>query len=174
MAVSKDFMEAVGQNKATRVRIMMKDSMLLDSSCQSFDEMLDYAKERIPDILVAHDGEIFKSQGEWDEDYLNEQMVSVINNFSAERLELLKKMVRELYGVKKAQTIETAVSHKYSENVHAESAQASGGTKLIGGCIAGAGAVALIAGLAVTDAPVIVSIAGGAAIGVGAYLLLKK
>ena len=43
MALSDDFKEAVLQNKKTKVRIMMKDSLLMDSTGATFDEMANYA-----------------------------------------------------------------------------------------------------------------------------------
>lgn len=98
MAVSKEFMDAVGQGNALRVKIMLKNSLLLDTSFRQFDEMLEYAKARIPGLVESHDGEAFRQQEDWDEDYMNEQLVSVVENFSAERLELLKKIVRKLRG----------------------------------------------------------------------------
>lgn len=175
MAVSKDFIEAVEQKKITKVRIMMKDNLLIDTSFKSFDEMLDYAQKSIPELVVAHDGETSKPQPDWDEDYLNEQMVAVVNNFSNERINLLKKMIKNSEEDKNVQTEQrTSNGQESFSSTRIESKGDSGSTKVIGGCIAGAGAIALIAGLAISNAPVVVPIAGGIAIGVGAYLFFRK
>ena len=84
MALSDDFKEAVLQNKKTKVRIMMKDSLLMDSTGATFDEMANYAAK--PGFMDEHDGEVFKPSAEWNEDYLNEQMVAVaIHNHECRR-----------------------------------------------------------------------------------------
>ena len=44
MALSNEFKDAVEQGKTTLVKIMLKDSLLLDKSGREFDEMLAYAK----------------------------------------------------------------------------------------------------------------------------------
>ena len=45
MAITNDFMEAVKAGKMMRVRIMMKDSLLVDPTGVQFDEMERYAAE---------------------------------------------------------------------------------------------------------------------------------
>lgn len=98
MAITNDFMEAVKAGKMMRVRIMMKDSLLVDPTGVQFDEMERYAAEVLGDIYTEHDGEELKYDvAAWNEDYLNEQMVAVVNGFSKERIDLLKSMVRYLY-----------------------------------------------------------------------------
>ena len=173
MAVSVAFMEAVEQNNTTRARIMMKDSLLLDSSGNEFVEMLKYAKDNMQGVIDEHDGEVLKPSSEWSEDYLNDQMVKVVNNFSDERINLLRDMVKALYSEKKASRIENVNSYNYSGG-STQSENGVAGIKMAGACIAGAGAVALICGIAIADVPIAVPITGGVAIGVGAYLFLKK
>lgn len=98
MAITNDFMEAVKSGKIMRVRIMLKDSLLVDPTGVQFDEMERYAAEELGDIYTEHDGEELKYDvAAWNEDYLNEQMVVVVNGFSKERIDLLKSMVRYLY-----------------------------------------------------------------------------
>ena len=40
MAITSEFMEAVNNGNRTRVRIMLKDIMLVDPTMAKFDEML--------------------------------------------------------------------------------------------------------------------------------------
>ena len=173
MAVSVEFKEAVEQNKITRARIMMKDSLLLDSSGKEFDEMLKYAKENMQGYIDEHDGEIFKPSSEWNEDYLNDQMVAVVNNFSDERIGLLKDMVKALYSKKETPRMEKVDVHNDSDG-SAQTSNGASGIQIAGACMACAGAIALICGVVIVDVPIVVPIAGGVAIGVGAYLFLKK
>lgn len=98
MAVTNDFKEAVKSRKMMRVHIMLKDSLLVDPTGTQFDEMERYAVEELGDIYTEHDGDKLNYDvASWNEDYLNEQMVAIINCFSKERIGLLKSMVRYLY-----------------------------------------------------------------------------
>lgn len=172
MALSNEFKEAVEQGKTTRVKIMLKDSLLLDPSCKEFDEMMDYANSKMGSLIEQHDGEQLKSSEGWDEDYLNDEMVAVVNNFSKERVDLLKRIVKKLYADKEADN----AAHQKSDTVTTEYVTNTGtsGTKIVGGAVAVVGAGLLIGGLVIADAPIAVPIIGGVAIGVGAYLFLKK
>ena len=98
MAISKEFADAVDKGKLMRVRIMLKDSLLLDPSGAQFDEMSRYAEKKMKDLYVEHDDEsLNEDESSWTKDYLNEQMVAVVNNFSKKRINLLKRMVRVLF-----------------------------------------------------------------------------
>ncbi len=176
LSLSEDYKDAIMQGKSTKARIMMKDSLLLDTTGCSFDEMLIYAKEHVPDIIDNHDGEQFKPSSDWDEDYLNEQMVSVVNNFSEERICLLKDMVKQLFEKKNEKQEDLSHSSNMETDCEPYSVPEQNGVscvKVIGGGLVAVGAVTLVGGLAF-HAPIWVPIAGGAAIGVGAYLLLQK
>ena len=98
MAISQEFMETVDMGKTLRTKIMLKDSMLVDPTLIMFEEMISYAEDKMPDLYDEHDEEELKySVGDWTESYLNAQMVAVVGNFSKERIELLKNVVRYLY-----------------------------------------------------------------------------
>ena len=94
MALTSEFKDAVQNQNKVRVRIMLKDSLLIDPSGDDFQQMLDYAKVQMPSLMDEHNGEVFKTAEQWDETYLNEQMVAVVNNFSEDRL--ANKMIRRL------------------------------------------------------------------------------
>lgn len=98
MAITNDFRKTVQEGNIMRVRIIMKDSLLVDPTGRQYDEMEQYAVDNMGNIYVEHDGEDLKLEvTAWNKDYLNVQMVAVVNNFSEERIKLLKKMVRYLY-----------------------------------------------------------------------------
>lgn len=172
MALSNEFKEAVEQGKTTRVKIMLKDSLLLDPSCKEFDEMMGYASNKMGSLIEQHDGELLKPSEDWNEDYLNDEMVAVVNNFSKERVDLLKGIVKKLFANKAADD----VAHQKSDNTKPEYGTNTGtsGTKIAGGGVAVAGTGLLIGGLVIANAPIAVPIIGGVAIGVGAYLFFKK
>lgn len=169
MSISKEYVESVDNKDLLSVRLLLKNSLILDPSGKSFSEMLNYANEKLPDLFVDHDGESFKNKSEWDKDYFNEQTVKVVNNFSVERVELLKRIVRELYSEDECETKKTEKSGNVDDN-HSDMSN----SKKVGGVVAFVGGGLLISGLVIADTPIAVPIIGGVAIGVGAYLFLKK
>lgn len=158
MAITNEFKETVDTGKKTRVRIMLKDIMLVDPSMNQFDEMLAYAKTKIADLYDEHNEEILKyDRSEWNESYLNSQMVAVVSNFSKERVELLRNMVKYIYR-DKAERSSSSSQCQSSTTIT---------RKQIGIGVTAAGAVATVAGICVHQG---VLIAGGvvvAAVGVG-------
>lgn len=153
MALTEEFIEAVGNGKKTRVRIMLKDIMLVDPSLKTFNEMLTYAEKNLSDIYDEHDGEeLISDSTEWDKDYMNQQMVAVVTNFSKERIALLEEIVKKLYAHKIQRETETTNS-------------SPSGVQVAGGVIAVAGAGALIGGIA--GSSVSVAIVGGVALAGG-------
>lgn len=96
MAVTKEFKEAVAAQNIRRVRIMMKDSLLIDPTGGSFDEMA-RAAEGLAGLYDGHDGrELVEDESAWDDDYMDRLMVQAVGNFSPERLDHLKKVLRRL------------------------------------------------------------------------------
>ena len=83
MAITNEFVEAVQSENIMRVRIMLKDSLLLDPTSGQFQEMEQYAMKQLGNIYTEHDGEKLNFDvTSWNEDYLNQQMVAVIGCFS--------------------------------------------------------------------------------------------
>ena len=92
--ISPEFKSAVSSNNLLRTRIMLKDSLIVDPTFQQFDEMLLYAKQMLPDILVAFDGDTLETNSvNWDKEQLNLELVLIVNNFSQERISHLKQVV---------------------------------------------------------------------------------
>lgn len=154
MAVTNEFREAVLTGKKMRVRIMLKDMMLIDPTMKQFDEMLDFAGEHIPDLFDEHNGEAFPyDRSEWNEACLNRQMVTVVNNFSRERIELLRSMVKSIYH---GEADNRNVEHPAQNTAAITKKQVGIGVAAVGAAVAAAGICAqqglLIAGGVVTAA----------------------
>lgn len=149
MALTNEFIEAVESGKKVRVRIMLKDIMLVDPTMRQFDEMLNYAELKMNDLYDEHDGEVLKYDTfEWNESYLNHQMVIVVNNFSKERIELLRNLVKYLYK-DKANKIKAEEEHKLLSEIS---------RKQVGTGVVIAGAAVTVAGICASEGIVI---AGG-------------
>lgn len=164
MAITKEFIEAVESGKLLRVRIMLKDILLVDPTATKFEEMESYANSKMGDLYDEHNDEKLNYDVTcWDEGYLNEQMVNVVNNFSKERIELLKGMVRHIYRdkVQKIRFEESASRHQEKTAIT---------QKHIGTGVAVAGAAVAVLGICTSHT--ILTIGGAAAAAVGVALIV--
>lgn len=95
MALTKEFEEAVSQGNLLRVKIMLKDSLLVDTSFNQFNEMLSYAESRLSGIWVSDDEDdhVFSQSPE----ELNILLAGLVNSFSKRRVAHLKEMINKLY-----------------------------------------------------------------------------
>ena len=98
MALTQEFVEAVIQGNLLRVRIMLKDSLLVDTSFEQFKEMLRYAEPRMERLWVSdeEDDEIFYQSP----DELNSILVGLINCFSKRRVKHLMRLISSIYPPK--------------------------------------------------------------------------
>ena len=163
MAITSEYMDEVQKGNRLRVYIMLKDSLLIDPTAEQFDEMLHYANTQMGNIYFERDGEVLNyDTSSWNEDYLNEQMVMVVNNFSKERVNLLKSMVSYLYKEKadKIQKERESVQHKTEVT-----------QKQIGAGVTAVGAVVTVTGICTSHA--LVSIGGVAIAAVGVALMVS-
>lgn len=117
MALTKSFYEAVSEGNVLRIRIMMKDSLLVDPTFREFAEM-EKETASIKGLYDEHDGSAFNTNKEtWNDEYMNILMVEVVENFSHERIEHLKDVVRYLRPVKEnTKTTQSSNNIKYSSN----------------------------------------------------------
>lgn len=97
--LSEEFKSAVSSKNLLLVRIMLKDSLLIDPSFKLFDEMLYFSLSNgLQELVVTFDGESLEDNpSKWDKDLMDLEMVQIINNFSKERIEHLKKIVSTVY-----------------------------------------------------------------------------
>lgn len=99
MAITNAFKEAVSSGNVRRLRIMMKDSLLVDPTFEEFNQMQKLAAS-VPGLYDAHDNKEFVTDKNlWDDNYMNKLMVQVVYNFSRERINHLKEVVRKLRPV---------------------------------------------------------------------------
>lgn len=99
MTLTNAFYEALQSGNVLRIRIMMKDSLLADRTFSRFNAM---EKETLSmkGLYDEHDGkDLIQDRKLWNDDYMNKVMVEVLSNFSHERIEHLKEVVRFLRPV---------------------------------------------------------------------------
>ena len=102
-AISPEFKDAVKRKKTLRVKIMLKDSMILDRSFKSFDTMSSYAIKNGIDLYDEDNDEIdmVNDKSKWTEDYMNNLFVALVNNFSKKKIDHLKQVIPYVYSKKK-------------------------------------------------------------------------
>ncbi|MDR2132559.1 MAG: DUF3482 domain-containing protein [Clostridiales Family XIII bacterium] len=185
MAITNSFREAVSNGNVKGIRIMMTDSLLVDPSFEEFNEMSRFASA-VGDLYDVHDGrELIGDKSAWDDNYMDKLMVQVVNNFSRQRIDHLKKVIRQLRPVAARRQSQISTSHSNESQRQQQSQppqssyqekkrqdQHSGsyrGTKIAGGAIVGAvvgGTVAAVANVTVIGGAVIGAVAGGAIVAV--------
>jgi hypothetical protein len=163
MAIEMEFEEAVRTGNRRMVRIKLANSITIDPTLKTFEEMKEYAETRISDLFDAHQGILLTDRGEWTKDYYDKQQTELSFNFSRERLQLVCDMAVYLYSDR----IKTINENREREKKPSHSsAQVAGGVAIGGGLLAaGIGAIA--------KAPLLVGIGIAAAV-IGAVVLIKE
>lgn len=177
MALTNSFYEAVQSGDVQGVRIMMKDSLLFDRTFQLFNQMED-AAHGMKDLYDTHDNEEFNmDKSLWNDAYMNELMVQVLLNFSHERIDHLKKVVRYLKPVEESKGTPERKSNRNSSHNHTQKSQSDyqrqkdidkkegnylGATIVVGAAVGATGG-AVVSSLA--GAPIAVGIVVGAVAG---------
>lgn len=100
MALTPEFEDAVNSRNLLRVRIMLKDSLLVDKSFGLFKEMRRYAENRGLDIWMEKTEEIeIANRSEWNVDLLNLELTRLVSDFTKERFTYCKSIIEKVYGV---------------------------------------------------------------------------
>ena len=101
-AISPEFRDAVKRKKTLLVKIMLKDSMILDRSFKFFDIMSSYAIKNGIDLYDEDDNEIdmVNDKSKWTEEYMNSLFVALVNNFSKKKIDHLKQVIPYVYSKK--------------------------------------------------------------------------
>lgn len=99
--LSPEFNSAIKTGNLLRVRIMLKDSLIVDPTFVQFNEMFAYARQALPTLLVPFDnGDLEDDRSKWDKDLMNMELVEIVNNFSEARIDHLKKVISVVFADK--------------------------------------------------------------------------
>lgn len=163
MKIDSEFIDAIKDGNKRRVQIMIKDSIMIDPSLNSFREMIKLAEENIPNLYNEHDGsKLSYNEKDWSESYFNRQMSELLFNFSQERIKLLCEICKYHYK----DTI-------YKQNSEEDKATISITKKQVGTSLVVGGTVAAAVGVAVVK-PVIIGAGITAAIVGGVLIITDK
>lgn len=98
MAVTTEFMDAVQSNNILRVRIMLKDSLLVDKGFGQFEDMCLYAQRRGVDFWASDGNEVERLPREdWNQEVMDLELTRLVNDFSRSRLAYCKSIISWLY-----------------------------------------------------------------------------
>ncbi len=98
MALTQGFCTAMQNRDIHSMQITMKNSFYSDPSGADFEEMERAAAQHGINLYETHDGGVFETDSsKWDKAYVNNIMVELSDNFSRERVEHLKKVVRHMH-----------------------------------------------------------------------------
>lgn len=178
MALTNAFYEAVKEEDVSLVRIMMKDSLLVDPTFVELSEM-EKAASVMNNLYDKYDGkELVEDKKQWNDDYMNEMLVELLFNFSHERIEHLKKIVHHLRPVKKDNISEKKETkerksydnHRSSSYKEQKRRDQENGDYRRAKIFTGAAVGAAIGGIIAygVGAPIVAGIAAGAVVGGGA------
>ena len=100
-SVARSINTAISKNNIIGIRLMLKNSLLVDPTFSEFDYMMHLAKD-VDELYQQHDLRAFEiDSSKWNDDYLAKEMTRLIYNFSRERLDHVKEIVRKLHPPKK-------------------------------------------------------------------------
>ena len=99
MAVAQEFADAVKTKNVLLVRIMLKDSLLLDKTFRQFNEMCNYAKNQGLNFWADEDEELKIAPRPWNINLMNLELTKLVNDFTERRTFYVRNIIREVYGI---------------------------------------------------------------------------
>ena len=97
MAVSSEFAKTVQENNVLRIRIMLKDSLLVDKSFSMFSELLTYALAHGVEVWMTPEDPLEQAEKPWTLDLMNYELTALVNDFTKEHVNYVKQIIREIY-----------------------------------------------------------------------------
>ena len=111
--ITEKVKSCVNQNDKKSLYIILSDYLIEDF--KKFDENIKYIQKYI-DIFVKYDQKQFENDKEkWNEKYLFDEKGRLITNFSKERVEHIKNIIRKLYPEKNKE-IPTSTTYSTGTN----------------------------------------------------------
>jgi len=123
--VTKKFEEIVENAKRTgsklEIKVALKNRLLFARDIDSFNEMLGYVIKNDIDIYEKHDNKNFPSEDseEWNENLLDKEINNLLDNFSKERINNIRKLIAKENKMSKNDNVikSKATNTKFDDNV---------------------------------------------------------
>ena len=97
MAVSSEFEKTVQENHILRIRIMLKDSLLVDKSFSKYKELLTYAETQGVEVWMTQEDPIEHAKKPWTLDLMNYELTALVNDFTREHVQYVQQIIKEVY-----------------------------------------------------------------------------
>lgn len=168
--MKKEFIDAVASGDVDNVRLALSNELLLDPRGKSFSEMLEYAKEKLPNLFEANkelDMDV-PDKDQWNEEFLFKVKNELDANFSVEKLALYQAVI-EVVGKEKASKMNDD-EQKHAATSHQEE-RPNKSNKVVPITVTTGGAILTIVGICAGKT--LLSIAGGVVL-IGGVLLTVK
>lgn len=170
--MNTEYKEAVDNGNVAMVRIALSNELLFDPRGGSFNEMLEYAVEHLPNLFEENKDATYvvPPKNQWNEDFMYEVKSDMDANFSKEKLAFYEAVVK-FVGKDKAIEVEEeeTLPEVEDKNAHEEHpTRTIKITKVSGGVAVGG---AIVATVGMCTGMTALSIIGGA-IFVGGVLLI--
>jgi len=119
--VSEKFKEIVKNGDKLEIKVSLKNRLLFARDIDSFDEMLGYVRKNDIDVYEKHDNKNFPSEdsGEWNENLLDKEINNLLDNFSKERINNIRKLIAKENKMSKNDNVikSKATNTKFDDNV---------------------------------------------------------
>ena len=119
--VSEKFKEIVKNGDKLEIKVSLKNRLLFARDIDSFDEMLGYVRKNDIDIYEKHDNKNFPSEDseEWNENLLDKEINNLLDNFSKERINNIRKLIAKENKMSKNDNVikSKATNTKFDDNV---------------------------------------------------------
>ena len=117
MSVTKEFMQAIEDRNILRIRLMMKNSLLLDTTFNDFRKMESIARNHGIDIWQrTSQSTLPKRKKSWSLDDMNYELTSIVKDFTKEHMQYLMEIIDELYNNTTKPLVENSNNMRRDEN----------------------------------------------------------
>lgn len=120
MEISSEFQNAVKEKNILRIRIMLKDSLLIDRSFSMFKKMLEHTEKQGVKVLMDARDSLERVDGPWTVEVMNSELTSLVGDFTEEHIQYVKDIIINIYGEVSQEEIPIAVIRKKKDEMRAK------------------------------------------------------
>ncbi|SCW50933.1 hypothetical protein SAMN02910400_01060 [Lachnospiraceae bacterium C10] len=111
MAISNEFKQAVMNKDILEIRLLLKNSLLLDTSFGKYREMLNYVNSSGVNIWIDSKP-VDRKEKPWTKDLMNYELTAIVNDFSEDHMQYLQDIISYVYNGR----IEQPRNYEINEN----------------------------------------------------------
>lgn len=97
MAISNEFKQAVMNKDILEIRLLLKNSLLLDTSFGKYREMLNYVNSSGVNIWIDSKP-VDRKEKPWTKDLMNYELTAIVNDYSEDHMQYLQDIISYVYN----------------------------------------------------------------------------